>query len=383
MPHYGRNIESEQVMKKLDTDIRDIYRTKDASSEADATPEHKIAELIERSLRRQQIFNLSAGLLTLALVAILVSAFVNDFLLGPVADVPVRGKSSGVPAYTLPADEQWVLEYRKVAVEADGSARPGPKKVSTKWIKNAAYHTILGELALRQGELETAQNHFEVALTTFPAMTGIRGDLGTAYLKQQHFERAAEQLQKALTEGSSVVTLNNLGVARLGLGEYEQAESVLQQALQQQPDLSGCYKNLALLYQKTGRTNDAVAAFETYLSANPQDTPLLEHYVSYLTAAGRPRDAIGFLEQMDGATDPLAVHLLLAETAARDADAERAVDALRYSARFLSPRQAIVKMHDPAFEKIARTEPFETLLYQLELATVSLSTNFPSAKTTP
>jgi hypothetical protein len=40
-------------------------------------------------------------------------------------------------------------------------------------------------------------------------------------------------------------------------------------------------------------------------------------------------------------------------------------------------------MHDPVFEKIARTEPFETLLYQLEMATVSLSTNFPSAKTTP
>jgi tetratricopeptide (TPR) repeat protein len=291
-------------------------------------------------------------------------------------------KTSDVPAYTLPTDEQWVLEYRKVAVEEDGSARLGPKKVSTKWIKNTAYHTILGELALRQGELETAQNHFEIALTTFPAITGIRGDLGAAYLKQQHFERAAELLQKALTEGSSVATLNNLGVARLGLGEYEQAESVLRQALQQQPDLSGCYKNLALLYQKTGRTNDAVAAFETYLSANPQDAPLLERYVSYLTQAGRLRDAIGFLEQMDGA-DPLTVHLLLAEAAARDADAERAVDALRYSARFLSPRQTIVKMHDPVFEKIARTEPFETLLYQLEMATVSLSTNFPSAKTTP
>ncbi|NOU35853.1 MAG: tetratricopeptide repeat protein [Kiritimatiellaceae bacterium] len=369
-------------MKKIDTDIRDIYRAKDLSSEAGAMPEHKVAELIERSLRRQQIFNLSVGLLTLALVTILVFALVEDFLLGSAADAPVRKKSPGVPAYTLPEDEQWVLEYRQVAVEADGSARPGPKEVSTKWIKNAAYHAIMGELALRQGEPETAQNHFQVALETFPSMTGIRGNLGIAYLKQQSFEKAAEQLQKALTEGPSIAALNNLGVARLGLGEYEQAESVLRQALQQQPALSGCYKNLALLYQKSGRTNDAVGAFEKYLSLNPQDTPILEHYVSYLTAAGRLRDAIGFLERIDGA-DSLAVHLLLAETAARDADAKLAVQALRHSAQFLSPRQTIVKMHEPAFEKIAKTEPFETLLYQLELATVSLSTNLPAAETAP
>lgn len=369
-------------MKKEDTDIHDIYRAKDSSSEEGAVPEHKIAEHIERSLRRQQIFNLAVSVLTFALATVLVFALVKDFLLGSVADISVRKKSPGVPAYTLPADEQWVMEYRQVAVEADSSARPGPKEISTKWIKNAAYHAIMGELALRLGELETAQNHLGAALETFPSMTGIRGNLGTAYLKQQSFKKAEEQLQKALTEDSSVAVLNNLGIARMGLGEYGPAESVFRQALQQQPDLPGCYKNLALLYQKSGRTNDAVAAFEKYLSLNPQDTPMIERYVSCLTEAGRLRDAIGFLERIDGA-DSLAVHMLLAETAARDADVELAVHALRHSAQFLSPRQTIVKMHDPVFEKIARTEPFETLLYQLELAAVSLSTNLPPAKTAP
>lgn len=274
------------------------------------------------------------------------------------------------------------MEYRQVALQADSSEPAGPKSRSSKWIKNAAYHIIMGEQALRQDDAAAAQNHFEAALATFPGITGVHSRLGAAYLKRQYFQKAADQLELALKEDSSAEVLNNLGAACAGIEDYARAETFLRRALELKPDLAGCIRNLALLYQKTGRTDEAAAAFERYFSLNPQDTGLLESYIIFLTEAGRAPEAAAFLERIQGA-DPLAVRLLLARVAAQIADPDRTVRALREAARFLTPRQMIAEMHDSAFSPVAQTEPFETLMYQLEMAAVSLATNFSPEVQTP
>ena len=359
-------------MKKIDTDIRDIYRSEDSKPEPD--PEWKTQELIENELRRRLIFNIAVGLLTFALAVFLVVSIAEDILPASEQTTSLKSKIPRFAAYTLPENEQWALEYRQVAFQAEGGEPSGPKKFSTKWVKNTVYHIIMGEQALRLNELSAAQDHFDAALNTFPEMTDIRRDLGTVYLKRQYFEKAVEQLQKAAEEQPSIDVLNNLGVAYMGVKDYGRAESFFRQALQQQPDLAGCYKNLALLYQKTDRLDEAVASFEKYFSFNPQDTALIQSYVDYLAASGRTQAAIDFLEQLQGA-DPLGRNLLLAKTAALEENTELAVSALQEVARFITPRQTIAEMHAPAFEKIARAESFETFLYRLELAAVELSTN--------
>ena len=361
-------------MKKQDTDIRDIYRSQESAPEL--VPSREMQELVESEMRKRRIFTVSAALLTLALTVFLTISFIRDYLSNTSKQtMPVTEKQPYFSAYTLPVDEQWALEYRQVAQQADSSEPPGPKTLSTKWVKNTAYHIVMGEQALRMNELPAAQNHLEAAIDTFPAITGARHYLGAVYLKRQYFEKAVEQLKKAMEEQPSAEVLNNLGVAYIGIEEYEKAEVLLKQVIQQQPELSGCYKNLAFLYQKAGRTNDAVASFEKYFSLNPKDVPLIQTYAAYLAAAGRTPDAVTFLERIEGSSDPLTVSLLLARTAAQNADTGRAVHALQRAARLITPRQTIAEMHDAAFEKIARTEPFEALLHQLELAEVSLSTN--------
>jgi tetratricopeptide (TPR) repeat protein len=386
MQHCGRNTASElrlcfrpgfnsllsYVMKKTDTDIQDIYRSEDPKPEADRA--WKTPELIEREIRKRLFFNITVALLIFALVVFLTAALIKDFLFAAEPGPSAKADPAFFSTYTLPADEQWALEYRQAASQTDLSKQAGPKPVSSKWIINAAYHVIMGEQASRMNELSAAQDHLEAVVAAFPAMTGIHHRLGTVYLKRQYFEKAVEQLQKALEEQPSVELLNNLGVAYMGIQDYGRAEAFLRQALQQRPDLAGCYKNLALLYQKTERIDDAVASFEKYFALNPQDTALIQSYVTYLTAAGRIRAAIEFIERLKGA-DPLPVSLLLAKTAAQDGDAELAIRALQEAARFITPRQTIAEMHDAAFDKIARTEAFEALLYRLELASVSLSTN--------
>lgn len=361
-------------MKKNNTDLRDIYSEKPLKID-ESTSSWGVKESIDYEIRRRLIINVFAVLLTIALAVFLLTTIAKDFLYASRQKVSGRAKPALFASYTLPEDEQWALEYRQVAFQAEANESLKSKEVSTKWVKNTAYHLIMGEQAFRQNDPEAAQSHLEAAIMTFPEMTGVHRPLGAVYLNRQYFEKAVEQLQEALEEQSSVDVLNNLGVAYMGIQEYDRAETYFKQALQQQPELAGCYKNLALLYQQTSRTNEAVTAFEKYFSLDPKDVVQIKNYVTYLTTADRIHDAIDFLERLNGA-DPLTVYRLLAKTAAQNADAERAVNALRETARFLTPRQTIAEMHDVVFEKIAHDESFEDLLYKLELAAVSLSTNF-------
>lgn len=367
-------------MKKKDTDFQDIYHTEDRAAEP--LPAATLSETIRTEISRRRIFTVCVILLTLILAAVILPLLVRELLPGSYETVPLKVKKAPLPVHHLPEAEQWVMEYRQVALQADSSEPAGPKPLSSKWIKNTAYHIIMGEQALRQGEPAAAQSHLETVVSTFPAITGIRSRLGAAYLSRQYFQKADEQLQLALKEDRSAEVLNNLGAARMGLEDYSQAEILFRQALELNPDLSGCRKNLAVLYQKTGRIDEAVTAFEHYFSLHPRDTGLLENYIIFLTGAGRANQAADFLDRIQGA-DPLAVRLLLARTAAQAEDTERAVQALRDAAAFLTPRQVIAEMNDAAFSRIAKTEPFQTLMYQLELAAVSHSTDFSPAVKKP
>lgn len=357
----------------MDTDLHDIYRVEQAQQK-DMPPEHLLSEQIARDLRKQWFFNLFAGLIGLVLLLTIAAALVLEYRPAPSEPIKISTKTPYIAAYTLPANEQWAVEYRQVAFQADSSEPPGPKKFSSKWVKNTAYHIIMGEQAFRLNNEDVAQDHFEEAIHTFPSITGLRRYLGAVYVKKQAFVKAAEQLEMALKEERSADVLNNLGAAYIGIGKYTEAEGLIKEALLQHPDSAGCYKNLALLYQKAGQTNEARTAFEKYFSLNPQDTSLLENYVNYLSNAGKIRDVIAFLDRLNGA-DPLASHLLRARAAAQNNDVERAVQALRETAKLRTPSQTITEMHKPEFEGISQTEPFETLIHQLELASVSLSTN--------
>lgn len=369
--HEIRKQRSFLYVKKEGTDICDIYRAADAPPEA--APVRQLSEMVEREIRKQRLFYLFASLLTLLLLVFLVLVLIYDYLsfLPQPVEPPVK-KASFIQLYTLPENERWALEYRQVADIADAGKALGPKTVSSSRVKNSAYHIIMGEQALRIDDLDAAQIHFEKALEIFPGMKDTRRALGTVYLKQQRFGPAAEALQQALEEDPSFDVIVNLGVACIGTGEYSRAEKLLKQALALQPGFAGCYKNLALLYQKTGDTAQAESNFEAYFATRPEDVDMIRIYADYLTGLNRTAASVLFLERMQ-TTDALPVYLLLAKTAAKTGDETRAVRALEKVAQRLPPRLTLVEMNDEAFKKISRTAAFEELTRRLELAVVSLS----------
>jgi tetratricopeptide (TPR) repeat protein len=359
---------------ETDTDIRDIYRAPKDPLE----PPHvwRLAEEMAREIRNRRIFNISAMSLTLFLLLFLTFVSIQNYLsfLPEKVELPPPPPPSYVAGNALPEDERWVLDYRQVATLADTTETPGPKDLSARWIKNAAYHIIMGEEALRLDNLKGAQSHLEKVVEFFPEMKDVRRALGKSYLGQQRFEAAAEVLTKELEQNPSFDVLVNLGLACIGTEEYDRAETLLKQALAQRPGFAGCHKNLALLYQKTGDTNAAITHFEAYFAVHPEDTGLIHIYAGYLTGIGRPADAVAFLDRIQ-TVDSLPVFLLLAKTAAQAGNEAAAVRALIKASRYLSPRMTLVEMNDAAFAKIKGGAEFEEFTRQLELAAVSSSTN--------
>ncbi|MBI9020836.1 MAG: tetratricopeptide repeat protein [Verrucomicrobia bacterium] len=362
-------------MKKFGGNPQDIYL---APPEVEEEPEYKLKmpPELEARLRRHHIqFSLSA-LLFIGLTVALVSLLTREIRVKPAAVqiAAPHAESQNVSLYSLPEEEEWVLMYG-ASVNNAAAEKEGDRSLSTKWIKNAAYHWIVGNQALSRKNYGAAADHLEEALQIFPDMKGVNEALGTAYLKQHLFEKAIEPLKKALMEKASFPAISNLGVALMAAGRLDEAEGYLLQALALYPDHPGCHKNLALLYQKMELPEKALRHLETTLSLYEPDLEIVELYAGYLISFGETERATAFLrkvcaQQQD--EEALPFYLLLAKTEASATNVVPAINALKSIARYLSPNLMLIELHREEFDTIRDTESFQTLLHQLEIAMVTL-----------
>ncbi len=361
-------------MKKSSENLQDIYRT---PKERTADPNYvwQMPPELEGQLRRHRIRSAVLGLFCFVLLFILTALLLREARVEPTPlNITTAAEAQYVPHYTLPSDALWVMTYQQaasgLAIEGTSEDRP----VSTKWVKNVAYHVIVGQQALAVKQYEKAAVHFEKALAIFPGIHGVRGSLGTVYLKQQKFEAAINVLERALQEEESFAATSNLGAALLAAKRFEEAEKYLLRALELNPDHPGCYKNLALLYQKMERPEKAIRHFENYFSLYREDFAAVEIYAEYLLGLGQREQAATFLREacQQETKDALPLYLLLAKIEARATNDVQAVEALKNITRYISPNLALTKMHMDDFDTIRDTETFQNLLHQIELAEVTL-----------
>ena len=138
------------------------------------------------------------------------------------------------------------------------------------------YRTVnaLGTLNYLSGDYEKAESYFREALPAYEAVLGaghaevgtIVNNLGRITLEQMNFVAAAEMLRRSLITERKLkgpmhddlaFILNSLGMAEMGLGEYGQADILLQQALEVAEShehwMRGPMTNLADLMCRTGR----------------------------------------------------------------------------------------------------------------------------------
>lgn len=342
---------------------------------ADPNPVLDMPPELEAQLRRHRIRSAIFAGIALLLLFTLVALLLRGTRPAPPPPPVIRAEETQyVPKYTLPSDALWVMNYQQGAVNLAIEGAVSDQPVSTKWVKNVAYHVIVGQQALAVEHYEKATVHFEKALNIFPEIRGVRGSLGTVYLKQHRLEKAVDLLRGAVAEEGSLSAVSNLGAALLAAEQFEEAEQYLLRAQALDPKHPGCHKNLALLYRKTEKPEKALHHFERYFSLYQGDFAAVELYAEYLLKLNRRELAITFLREacVQQSEEALPLYLLLAKLEARATNEIHAVEALQNITRYISPNLALTKLDQEDFDVIRDTEAFQNLVHQLELAMVTL-----------
>jgi Tfp pilus assembly protein PilF len=371
-----RGKQKEPPMQKKKDEIRDIYQGSEHDFEKDFTPQIARERLEEqqRDLRRNHIVSLFFGSLVIVLSVSLTAVVIRNFLGERSPSKKIKTQETiFIPRYTLPTDALWVMDYQTVASQLDHDEEPGPKPLSTKWVKNAAYHIIMGQQSLAMNEPKQALEHFQKVVAAYPDIKGLHGSMGQLYLQSQDYALAAQHLEKALKEEETFDTVNNLGTAYIGTEEYDRAEKSLKRALELRPEAAGSHKNLALLYRKMKRDDVAVFHFEKYIDLQPNDLDTMQTYALYLTKLGRWKDAANFLTKLtQTVTDVAPIYFLLAQVQVQNGQPDKAIAALKRGVQLIDPQLALAWMSREEFNTVRSSSDFKTLVDHLEIATVSL-----------
>ena len=362
-------------MHKRKDEIRDIYQGSDKNLEADFTPQIRQERLEERQrdLRRTRIISLSLGSLVVVLSVTLVAVVIRNFL--HERNPALKSETAGaafIPRHALPSGALWVMDYEQLAGQLNRDEKTGPNPLSTKWVKKAAYHIIMGQQALSMNNSKQALEQFQKVVDIYPDIEGLHQAMGQLYIQNQEYALAAQHLEKALLEAESFEAVNNLGTAYMGTEEYDKAEKNLKRASELRPEVPGCHKNLASLYRKMKRDNEAVFHFEKYIDLQPQDLETMQTYAMYLTKLGRWKDAATFLTKLtQEVTDVAPIYFLLAQVQVQNGQPDKAIAALKRGVQLVDPQLALAWMRRDEFNTVRGSGDFKNLVDQLEIATVS------------
>jgi len=207
----------------------------------------------------------------------------------------------------------------------------------------------------------------------YPEIEGLHRSLGMLYIEREEYEKAAENLEKALVEKELFDVVNNLGTAYIGTKEYEKAEKHLLRALEIQPESPICHKNLGVLYRKMERVDSAIFHFEKYVDLRPGDLDTLQIYALYLTKLARWEQAAEFLTELTReVTDVAPIYFLLAQVQVQNNQQDQAMAALQRGIQLIDPDLALAWMSSKEFNTVRNSSGFKTLVDQLEIASVSL-----------
>jgi protein O-mannosyl-transferase len=130
--------------------------------------------------------------------------------------------------------------------------------------ENYRAHFNLGLIALGEGKVDQAREHFEKSLALLPNQK-THHELGLIYMGRGEYRRAAGHFQEVLRIPSEAARAHkNLGVCWLNLQDWSRAQEHFQQALSWQRHFEN-WQNLGLAYLMAGDVSKAKSLFATAL----------------------------------------------------------------------------------------------------------------------
>jgi tetratricopeptide (TPR) repeat protein len=151
----------------------------------------------------------------------------------------------------------------------------------------AEVHYRLGLIQLASRAPQEAADSFELAVHLRPGFGEAWLELSALHLREARFAPAAQAAEAALAGGAErAACLNNLGLARRGLGQFDAALGAFREALAAAPQHGQARANLGLALRDLGRPDEAIGQLEAALRASPHDAELLWNLAVMRLASG-------------------------------------------------------------------------------------------------
>ena len=121
--------------------------------------------------------------------------------------------------------------------------------------------------------------------------------LGAIYLSLREWESAKPCFEKALELSESGVSLSNLAVTQMMLGEPEKAIDAIKRAIQIDPTDANAHNTLGTIYMETGAILKALEEFRLAVKYRPDFAEALSHIGGALLRLRRTKEAVQAYEK--------------------------------------------------------------------------------------
>ncbi|NEP78213.1 MAG: tetratricopeptide repeat protein [Okeania sp. SIO3B3] len=224
-------------------------------------------------------------------------------------------------------------------------------------------------LALKQGNLESAIAHCKEGLKIQPDYAPCYVTLGNAFYRQNNLSAALRSYHRSLEIDPEVAEVyGNVGSVYLQLGQYKQALFHYQKAVDLKPGLAGVYWNIGKLFQYLGKVDEALEAWEKALEIQPDIVEADFHFKlgNTLVKLDRINDAVrSYQKAINLKPDYTEAYSNLANILGKQGDREATA---KYYQKALNINPELKNLHEKLANNFLLKGDYDQAIYHYQIA---------------
>jgi tetratricopeptide (TPR) repeat protein len=153
--------------------------------------------------------------------------------------------------------------------------------------KYAEAYVMRGSAVEGRHDIGAAIKDFSTALEIDPGNAAAALDLANAYHANKEDDRALEEYDVAIRNGSTAFAYEGRGLVHLARGEPDLAIADLDEAIRLKPDYAAALLDRGNAFISKGRSDAAIADFTAALAINPRDITALNNRANLYASMGK------------------------------------------------------------------------------------------------